>query len=152
MRTINQFCAAVGVTRACFEAWRRRGITPRTVKLENGRIGIPEDAWDEWFRRRQIDRLRVNDPTLLRPLDADGRDRPFADAVMLAADAAADARLVQEIRQDLRKSGLSDLQINGVAEIVRLTLEMGEEAFTPEADQQRREALAVVLDEQEVRP
>ena len=48
-KSVDEFCAAYGVSRSTFETWRRQGLGPAEIQpVKGGRIIISEEAEAQW--------------------------------------------------------------------------------------------------------
>ena len=51
MLTIDEVIAELGVSRAAFYSWRRRGAGPAVVRLPDGGVRVGRSALTAWLRR-----------------------------------------------------------------------------------------------------
>jgi predicted DNA-binding transcriptional regulator AlpA len=50
--SVDEFCKAVGISRASFYNYRKLGLAPRTVRL-HGKVLITRKTAEDWLRDRE---------------------------------------------------------------------------------------------------
>jgi hypothetical protein len=51
-KSVEEFCASLGISRSTFEVWRRRGLGPAELQpIPGGRIIITDEAEAAWKAR-----------------------------------------------------------------------------------------------------